>query len=891
MMFLETTLHDLRCGARILSRNVGSTGIMVVALAVGIGANTAAFTIYRATFARSLDARDPAEMVNVALIRDSGAADYRFSYPDYEGYRDSVRSFSGLIAYRPTHLTLSNAGDRISQRMSQTESGLGRLGLLPSGTSQAEFVTVFVVSPNYFQVLGVAPIQGRSFESIPVPDMVAAPPVLISENSWRRRFAGDPAALGKVIHLNGHAVTVVGITPRDFVGTNVMAPDFWVPAAIEPLLQADAQWLRDRENQTYRMFGRLAPGVSIGQAEAEMNLVSDRLRALHDPGSQAARPATALVWPGSPFPLPLNRYGGTQMAILLIMAAAAMVLVVACANVASLQLARARRRQQELRTRLSLGATRLRVIRQLLTENALLGLLAGAVALVVTWAFLKQAVILFAEALPADAGTLILDVAPDLEIFAYVFGISVAAGILSQLAPAMEGSRWALAPSPRAATMTARSRRLQDVLIAAQVALSLVLLIAGSMLLRSAMRSLAMNPGYDSKHLISLEIQFPVASTYTLAQKAALVGELRTRLPTLPGVAAVTSAEPPVAFPFRTAAIVLDSRGLAADGEVAAPSRAGAPQDRQTGRSDAAPTASASDSASRVEQSILHYAYVEPNYFETLRIPLSRGRSFEPNAGSGTVILSESAAHQMWPGLDPIGRSLRLGPTDERSHPAHELVADGPAYEVIGVARDTRGVEFDDSDTKKIYLPLPESSLLGRPLLIRTRFDSAPVLRSIDALTAAIDPDWMAASTTLEEMLRQQPRVILASLGAGVASALGLLGLFLASLGIYGTVSYIVALRTREVGIRMAMGAQKSHILGLVLSESTRPVLAGLLGGVLLAGGTSYLLRGLLHGLLTIDSISFVGVSLVFLATTLVAAYPPARRAMRVDPMEALRYE
>jgi hypothetical protein len=292
-------------------------------------------------------------------------------------------------------------------------------------------------------------------------------------------------------------------------------------------------------------------------------------------------------------------------------------------------------------------------------------------------------------------------------------------------------------------------------------------------------------------------------------------------------------------------------------------------------------------------QSILHYSYVQANYFQTLGIPLFLGSSFQPRAGQPeySVILSESAAKQLWPGQNPIGRTLRLGATDERFHNRSELFATGPAYHVVGVARDTRGVEFDGSDSKRVYLPLPEDRLQSYPILIRTQSDPAQIMRVIDRVISSIDPDMMTTSSTLEELLRQAPPFIVSSLAAAVASTVGLLGLLLTSMGIYGTVSYIVVLRTREIGIRMAIGAQKRDVLGLILRESARPVLAGLLAGIFLAVGASYLVRGLLYGLNGVDGISFAGISLLFLAIALLASYPPARQAVRVDPMEALRCE
>jgi predicted permease len=833
----------------MLARNPGTTAATVLALALGIGVNTAVFTGYKAMVARPLDARNPGEMVSLALKRDSGMPQFSFGYPDYEALRDSLHSLKGLIAFRPAQLTYSELGAGRRPRAPLSGTALGRWGLLSSEVGSAEFATVFVVSENYFSVLGVNMLRGRSFESIGSAALLSSPSVLVSENYWQKRFAGDPAIIGKTIYLNGAAVTIAGITPHDFAGTSVGAPAFWMPISAEPLVHGDGRWLLNRENQPYRLFGRLAAGAKMSQVQAEMNPLADRLRASHEPRSEWGRAGTALVWPGSPFPLPLKEYGGLTLSIVLIMAAAAMVLVVACANVGSLQLARARSRENELRTRMSLGASRLRVIRQLVTESALVGALAGAVALLFTWAFLKGAVMMMANAVPGEYGGLVFEVRPDLEIFAFVLAVSLIAGMLSGFVPAMESSRSKLSSGVAGGTAPARSRRLQDVLVAAQVALSLVLMIAGSMAIRSSMRSVAIDAGYETKQVFALDVRFPDTLKYAAARTRPLIEELRTRLPALPGIAAITIARPPGDNGFRTAASTREN-----------------------------------------VQTILHYSYVQPNYFETLSIPLTLGRTFQEQA-ERAVIVSESAAKDLWPGEDPVGRSLRLGPTDERSHNLSDLVAGGAAYQVVGVVRDTRAADFHATDTKRVYLPMPTDRLAFYPMLIRTRSSPSQVIGSLDPVLTSIDPNMMATCATLEEMQHQSAAFIVASLAALIASTIGLTGLLLALMGIYGTVSYIVVLRTREIGIRMAIGAQKRNVLGLILGESARPVLAGLIAGAVLAAGASYLARGLLYGLNGVDGASLIGVSLLFLSIGLLASYPPARRATRVDPMVALRYE
>ncbi len=842
----------------MLLRNTGFTAASVLALALGIGINTGAFTAYKALVGRSLDARDPGRMVNLALTLQSGAHAYWFSYPDYQAYRDNLHALSGLIAFCiDDQLRLTGAGGIVSERAAVAGSLFGRLGLLPPAASNAEFASAFIVSENYFSVLGVPPLRGRAFESIPPRELAASPAVLISENYWQKRFTGDPAVLGKTVRLNGAPFTIVGITPHDFVGTSIAVPDFWLPLSLEPQVHPESNPLRDRENLRLRLFGRLAPGVTTRQAQAEVNLLASRLRNLHDRNSEWSRPATASLSPGSSLP---GINAALRFTILLIMIAVGIVLVIACANVASLQLARATIRQNELSMRLSLGATRARVIQQLLTESALLGLFSGVIALPFTWAILKTGATMFRQAFPIEIGTIVLHVTPDVEVFAYLLAMSVFAGLLFGLAPALESSRSALFSTIRgnAGTSPVRSRRLRDLLIGFQVAVSLLLLIAGSMLIRSSLHALGMPTGYDGKHVVDLDFRFPEESKYNADRRLAVIRELRSRVAAIPGVAEITSARAPDDSNLRSASVSLNG----------------------------------DTPSSRNRQAILYYTWVQANYFRTLGVPLLLGSGFAAQTGQPehSVILSESAARQLWPGRNPIGRSLRLG-TGEQFHVKGEFLPDGPTWQVIGIAADTRGVESDGSDSAQVYLPLPEDRLRDYPILIRTRSDPMLITRALDSVVSSVDPDLVASTSTLQEMLRQTPSFLGSAFAAAVATLIGLFGLLLAAMGIYGTVSYIAVARTREIGIRMALGAQKRTILGLMMRDSTRPVVAGLVIGMLLAVGAAQLLRGVLYGLHTVDPLSFLYASLLFLSISLIATWPPSRRAMRVDPMVALRYE
>ena len=595
MIFLETLLQDLRYGVRTLWRNVGFTAVSILALAVGIGVNTVVFTAYKAFVARPLDGRDPDTLVNVALRLQSGATSARFSYPDYEAYRDGLRSFSGVIAFSIEELRLTDAGGAVARRSEESGSLIGRLGLVKPSATNTEIASTFIVSENYFSVLGVKPVRGRAFDAIDASELAATPAVLISENYWQRRFAGDPAVLGKTIRLNGAAFTIAGITPADFTGTSIAVPNFWLPLSLYPRVHPDSNRLRDREDLCCRVFARLAPGVSMDEAQAEATVLASQLRTLHAPDSDSRKDVSALISAGSPLP---GINAALRWTIIVIMGAAAMVLVIACANAAGLQLARATARQQELGMRLSLGASRARVIRQLVTESALLGLLAGALALPVTWMFMHLAVTNAAEQLPAEF-TLVLRVNPDLEVLAYVLIVSMAAGVLFGLAPAVASSRDALFSITRGMGTSLGRSRLRHGLIAAQVAVSLTLMIAVGLLVRSAGRTLSTDTGYDGGRVIDVSLQFPEERAYTADRKSALVRDLRGRLAALPGVTAITIAR--------------------------------APNDRGGRRASVSLTGD--HPSARNSHATLYYTWVEANYFDTLGIPLSRGQGFRAQTG------------------------------------------------------------------------------------------------------------------------------------------------------------------------------------------------------------------------------------------------------------------
>jgi|KBSSwiStaDraftv2_1062776.scaffolds.fasta_scaffold05773_8 predicted permease len=861
MTLPQSVLQDVKYGLRSIRRNARFTAVAVIALAIGIGINTTVFTAYKALVKRGVEARDASSIVSVTQVRESGQQEAQFSYPDYEEYKQA-HTLAGVVAtgQQFEQLIMSDAGGSSGDRKAASESLFSKWGLVPSSAtaSKAELASITAVSENYFSVLGIAAVRGRMFSEQDRKQLAAAPAVLISENFWRTRFGGDPEIIGRAIRLNGAAVTIIGITPRDFVGTSIGVPDFWVPLSLRPVIHPGDKSLKDVEELCCRLFGRLAPEASMDQVQAEMSSIATQRSKLHKVKDRKDELKRVLVSIASPFPRKLD--SGLRFAIFLIMLATAMVLVIACANVASLQLARAAARQNELGVRISLGASRRRLIRQLLTESALLGLIAGVVALLSSWAMLRVMAKLAKDTLPANMGTFIVNVNPDAAIFTYVFGISILAGVLFGLAPSLESTRSALTSWMKAnsAMAPARNRRLRDWLTGGQVAVSFVLLIAGSMMVRSALHALTMTTGYETKHVVDVTLQFPEGPEYDSARQNAVLKNVIERINARPGIAEITTGRPPDGGGLRSAAVAIDGAKAEAHNMKA----------------------------------FLFYTYVEANYFHALDIPIVYGRGFHAGAGTQepTVVLSETAAQNLWPGQNPIGRTLEMN-SDGNYHAKNELTPDGRAYQVVGVAHDTRGVLLDNSDAAEVYLQIPENRRNEFPTLVRTSIAPGQLMRGIEETIASVDGNIVASTSTLDDMLKQTPPFLVSGMVALIAGTVGLLGLVLSAMGIYGTLSYMVVLRTREVGIRMALGARRGEVLWLMLRQSSAPVIYGLIVGGLLAIGDFYLLRKVLYGVGPLDVVSYGSISALFLVVALVASFVPARRATQVDPSVALRYE
>src|SRR5579863_267528 len=596
--FPETVWQDVRFAARMLLKHSSFTAIAILALGLGIGVNTAIFTVYRALLMRGIDAKESAEMVNIGAVDYAGKDDPAFSYPDFEAYRDRNHVFSGLVAATGDQVALTGIGGAANVGRSMggvlaRAMGVQMPSLMAGG---AEYVTASLVSGNYFSVLGVGAARGRVFTAEDSGGDKDAPIALISWNYWQRRFESDPAVVGKTIKMNGAAFTIIGVTPRDFMGTNINVPDFWLPLREQGLLHPDSTLVKDRENACCRLYGRLQRETTLSEAQAEMNLLAEQLRVLHAPHSEGLKPKTIQIYPGSPLGREIDN--GLRFAIALIMGAVGLVLLIACANLASLQLARSAARRSEIGVRLSLGASRGRLIRQLLTESALLGLFAGVVSIVLTYWILRFFIVEISATLPAEWGAFALRVAPDMQIFGYVFAISILAGLLFGLMPALESSKpdliSAIKEKGRHFWFPAGKTRLRDGLIVIQVAVCLVLLIAGGLLVRSSIRAVEMKTGYETKHVLSLDVYFPDGFGYTREKEVSEIRELQERVRSLPGVDNVSIGRPPAGGGLRDALVAPDGEKLSAANS----------------------------------QRTLYYTYIQPNYFETLNIPLSLGQAF-----------------------------------------------------------------------------------------------------------------------------------------------------------------------------------------------------------------------------------------------------------------------
>jgi putative ABC transport system permease protein len=808
--------QDLRYGLRMLVKNPGFTAVALLTLALGIGANTTMFSMVNGVLIRPLAFKDPNRLYT--LWERNVKMGYEQNPPataNFRDWRDRNRVFEQMAAFDSSR-TFNLAGSGSPERVDGA-----------------------AVSPGLFELLGVEPSLGRTFssgEDQPGRDRV----VMLSHALWQRRFNADRSVVGKSIMLDGRNCTVIGVMPPGFrfpgdTGTilNIFtAPpaQLWVPLALTP-----GAWSQ-RSAHYLQVIVRLKPGVTADQAQAEMNSIEQQLVKEY--------PREYIGSDVKMVPLHAQVVGSFRTALLVLFGAVAFVLLIGCANLANLSLARATSRQKEVAIRSALGASRIRIVRQLVTESLVLALGGGALGvLIASWGIALLKLIL------PDNFPRTTDIHLDGPVLIFTAFASVATGLIFGLAPAFQVSRTQLTESLKEGergTEGAGRNRLRSVLVVTEVALALTLLMGAGLLLRSFVRLQEVDPGFQPAHLLTMEISLPDVR-YPDPQKAAFFQQLLERVRALPRVQSAG------AIGHLPLGGDIESYAMEVEGRPPLPNEYANP-------------------ACHV---------VMPGYFEAMKIPLVKGRYFQERDGAQSahvLIINEAVARNVFPKESPIGKRLRMG-------------FNGFTGEIVGVVGDTRTLALDMAPIEELYTPyLQLPSWNTMTLAVRTASAPLALSRSVRELVLEIDKDEPVSKIrTMDEVM-----------GAAVAAPrfrtllLGLFGLaalFLAGIGIYGVMSYSVSQRTREIGIRMALGAAQPEVIKLVLKQGLTLTLAGVGIGLLGALGLTQLLSGMLYEVRPTDPLTFAGVALLLTAIALLANYVPARRATEVDPMVALRHE
>jgi predicted permease len=694
------------------------------------------------------------------------------------------------------------------------------------GGSNVEKINGLMVSDNYFSLLGGGSTLGRTFFDKEFQAPSASPIAVLSHSFWQRRFGADQSVIGTPITLNRQRFTVIGVAAPDFRGVEMTVPDVWIPVTMQPALKPENKILESPNISWLNVVGRLKDGVSLNQLQAEMQLVAGQMD--HEyPG----RKTTVDVMPGSYLNSPEVRDEGTPVAILL-MTAVGLVLLIACANVSNLMLARAAARRKEIAVRLALGASRSRLIRLLLTESLLLAVLGGLAGLMLA---VLLPPILF-SAVP-EVG-LDIDFRPNATVFAYMFLISLITGVVFGLAPAIESTKPDLTTALKAKKSGARvSRpRLRNLLVIGQVAVSLVLLIGAGLLVRGLQQAQSTDLGFDQKNVAVLSMDLTTQG-YDEARAAMLHAQLAERLKVLPVIQSASLAQVPPFSGLMETTIDVDGRQVAVGANT-----------------------------------------VSAEYFQTLGIPLRRGRQFteeDARGGQSTAIVTQAMANRFWPGADPIGMRFKDNA--------------GTSHEVIGVVADISSRQVGHLDGPLFYTPAPPEKSAGLGFVLRTKENVSTTVGAIRDVARSLDKDAFISVEPLEENVSRMLEP--ARTGAWFSGTVSLLALLIAATGIYGMLSYHVVERTNEIGIRMALGAQRRNVLLLIVSDGMKLAVIGAILGVAIAIALTKVMASMLVGIGPTDAVTFVIVSTGALAVALLACYVPARRATKVDPLVALRDE
>ena len=816
-------INDLRFAVRMLIKYPAFSIVAFLALVLGIGANTTVFGIINALVLRPLPVGHSEEVVKVFTTDNHIKGNQSTSYPNFQDYEKQNTAFTSMAAYTFVGVGMTRGSDTLNVN-----------GLLVTG--------------NYFDLFQINPSLGRTF----LPEEDSTPnghPVVVLGYKFWKKLGGEPTIAGSQVTLNGHSFTVIGVAPAAFTGVDVgLDPDIYVPMSMHQWIRPGGDlWFELRRALLLNIVARLKPGVTMSQAQAQMRTIAKQLeQAYPDVNKERSIALVSLEAAKSQGLAGPNNEDLARNVSLLLLAASVSILLIACANVANLLLARSTARQGEMAIRLALGAGRGRIVRQLLTESILLGVLGGIGGVILAYCLGDVLVAL----LPPTPFPISLNPQPDWRVLIFSFAVAVFSGIIFGLAPAVQMARWDLIQGLRERVSTgggAGTRlNLRSLLVVAQIAVSLLLLIASGLFLKSFYKAQAIDPGFRTDNLDIVTIN-PVLAGYDSDRALQVVRAIADQIRHDPHVAGADVNNWVPLFGGEGRTIVIDGRD---------------PNDEHN-------------------RKFANYSPITPGYFQTMGIQLLRGRNFteqdaEKNAAP-VAIIDETMASEFWPNEDALGRRFRF------------MISKEP-IEVIGIARNSKAVTLGETPISMVYWPLKEITDQGITLFVHTTGAPGMMLSEIRRIVRSVD---VHIPITYEKTIRQHLAIALwpSWMGAMLLGSLGLLAFILASMGVYGVMAYSVSQRTRELGIRMALGAQTSQVIRLVLRQGMLLAAIGLGFGLFAAFGSTHLAGSLLYGVNPNDPVIFVGVTSLLAFAAFAACYFPARRALKIDPIAALRTE